>query len=146
MNRRTFFTTSAAVGLGGLAPASRAMAPADRAGFPEPAPLPFREEKSGLKITGIRAIPLVPNRPLPKYQPTPGSWNTTDVEIANPLSIYPRFKPRRSLFYADDLGPDTVAVETNKGITGVGYGGAGPGFARGGPLAQHLHRAVPVQR
>jgi L-rhamnonate dehydratase len=125
MNRRSFIATGAALGLTGLAPASRAVARDDRDRFPEPAPLPFLEEKSGLKITSIRAVRLVPIRPLPEYEPTPGSWNTTDVEIANPLSIYPRFKPRRSLFYADDLGPDTVVVETDKGITGFGYGGPG---------------------
>ena len=50
------------------------------------------------------------------------------MEIANPLSIYPRFKPRRSLFYADDLGPLTVMVETDKGITGYGYGGPGTAY------------------
>jgi L-rhamnonate dehydratase len=138
MNRRSFFTTGAAVGLAGLACSSRAGVRDDHARFPEPAPLPFREEKSDLKITAIRAIPLVPNRPLPKYQPTPGSWNTTDVEIANPLSIYPRFKPRRSLFYADDLGPDTVMVETNKGITGFGQGGPGAAFV----IERHLPKLL----
>jgi hypothetical protein len=71
---------------------------------------------------------------LPKYQPAAGSWITTDVEIANPLSIYPRFKPRRSLFYADDLGPLTVMVETDKGITGFGYGG--PGAAASAQVAR----------
>jgi hypothetical protein len=29
------------------------------------------------------------------YQQTSGSRNTTEVEIANSLSLYPRFKPRR---------------------------------------------------
>ena len=105
MHRRTFLSTGAAMGLAGLADGERAVAADDAPRFPEPAPLPFREEKSGLKITAIRPVTLVPTRPLPKYQPAPGSWNTTDVEVANPLSIYPRFKPRRSLFYADDLGP-----------------------------------------
>ena len=128
MNRRTLFRTSAAVGLVGLAPARRALARSEPADFPKPAPLPFRDEKSGLKITAIRAVRLVPKRPIPKYQPETGSWNTTEVEVANPLSIYPRFKARRSLFYADDLGPDTVVVETDKGITGFGYGGPGTAF------------------
>ncbi len=100
--------------------------------------MPFRGEKKDLKITAIRAIHLVPKRPLPKYQPTPGSWNTTEVEIANPLSIYPRFKPRRSLFYADDLGPDTVMVETDKGITGFGYGGPGTAFV----VERHLPKLL----
>ena len=108
MDRRTFFSSSAAVGLAGLVQESQAVARDDSARFPAPAPLPFREEKSGLKITGIRAVKLVPKRPLPTYEPAAGSWNTSQVEVANPLSVYPRFKPRRSLFYADDLGLDTV--------------------------------------
>ncbi|MHC4401932.1 MAG: enolase C-terminal domain-like protein [Planctomycetota bacterium] len=138
MKRRAFFTTSAAVGLAGLARAGRAARPDDSARFPEPAPLSFRGEKSGLRITAIRAVELVPKRPLPEYQPAPGSWNTTDVEIANPLSVYPRFKPRRSLFYADDLGPNTVMVETDKGITGFGYGGPGAAFV----VERHLPKLL----
>src|SRR5689334_20699019 len=116
MDRRKFLSTSAAFSLAGLAQPSHA-ADDDPSRFPAPAPLSFRNEKSGLKITAIRAVRLQPLHPLPKYEPTPGFWNTTDVEIANPLSIYPRFKPRRSLFYAEDLGPLEVMVETNKGIT-----------------------------
>ncbi len=138
MHRRTFLSTSAALSLAGLGPGVQAAAADDSDRFPQPAPLPFRDEKSGLKITAIRAVTLVPQRPLPKYQPTPGSWNTTDVEIANPLSIYPRFKPRRSLFYADDLGPLTVMVETDKGITGFGYGGPGAAFV----VERHLPKLL----
>ena len=123
MRRREFLSTC------GLSAAACALTRPSLAAiedrFPRPEPLPFRSEKSGLKITGIRGVRLVPNRPLPEYKQSPGSWNTSEVEIANPLSIYPRFKPRRSLFYANDLGPDTVVVETDKGITGFGYGGLG---------------------
>src|SRR5262245_55729386 len=126
MHRRTFLSTTAAVGLAGLTQPIQA-AESDTSRFPTPAPLSFRDHKSDLKITAIRAVRLQPLHPLPKYEPTPGFWNTTDVEIANPLSIYPRFKPRRSLFYADDLGPLEVMVETDKGITGYGYGGHGSG-------------------
>ena len=140
MDRRTFLSTSATVGLAGLTHAGRALAMDDPARFPEPAPLSFRGQKSGLKITAVRAVELVPKRPLPEYQPAPGSWNTTDVEIANPLSIYPRFKPRRSLFYADDLGPNTVMVETDKGITGFGYGGPGAAFV----VERHLPKLLVV--
>src|SRR5262245_12340833 len=104
MDRRDFLSATAAAGLAGLASARPTAAQEDAERFPRPAPLPFRDEKSGLKITAIRPVTLEPLRPPLKYQPTAGYWNTTDVEIANPLSIYPRFKPRRSLFYADDLG------------------------------------------
>src|SRR5688500_18227395 len=102
MHRRTFISSSAAAGLAGLAGVDRAAAADDAPRFLEPAPLKFLGEKNGLEITAIRPVTLTANRPLPAYQPAPGSWNTTDVEVANPLSIYPRFKPRRSLFYADD--------------------------------------------
>jgi L-rhamnonate dehydratase len=138
MHRRTFFSTSAALGVAGLAHGGQVAAQDDSRRFPEPTPLPFREEKSDLKITAIRAVKLEPTRPLPKYTPTPGFWNTTEVEIANPLSIYPRFKPRRSLFYADDLGPLEVMVETNQGITGFGYGGPGTAFV----VEKHLPKLL----
>jgi L-rhamnonate dehydratase len=138
MNRRAFLSTIAAAGFAGLARAGRLLGSDDPARFPQPAPLSFREQKSGMKITGIRAVELVPQRPLPSYKPLPGSWNTTDVEIANPLSIYPRFKPRRSLFYADDLGPLTVVVETDKGITGYGYGGPGAAYV----VERHLPKLL----
>ena len=128
MHRRDFLSATAAAGLAGLVSSRAAIAQDSAERFPRPAPLPFRDEKSGLKITAIRPVTLEPLRPPPKYQPSAGYWNTTDVEIANPLSIYPRFKPRRSLFYADDLGPLTVAVETDKGITGYGHGGPGTAY------------------
>ncbi|MEO1981884.1 MAG: hypothetical protein ABGZ24_15310, partial [Fuerstiella sp.] len=128
MRRRTFVRTTVAGGLLTLGGKTGAVTQDATARFPAPAPLPFREEKSGLKITAIRAVKLVPKRPLPTYEPAVGSWNTSQVEVAHPLSGYPRFKPRRSLFFADDLGPDTVVVETDKGITGFGYGGPGTAF------------------
>ena len=138
MHRRTFLSTSAVLGLAGLTRMDRVVARDESVRFPEPKPLQFREEKSDLKITAIRAVALEPKQPLPQYKPAPGSWNTTDVEIANPLSIYPRFKPRRSLFYADDLGPITVMVETNKGITGFGFGGPGTAFV----VERHLPKLL----
>jgi L-rhamnonate dehydratase len=128
MHRRTFLTAGAAWGLASLTRSGRAAEP-EAARFPAPERLSFLDQTSGLKITAIRAVNLVPERPLPSYTQTPGSWNTSEVEIANPLSIYPRFKPRRSLFYAEDLGPAAVMIETDKGITGYGFGGPGAAFA-----------------
>jgi L-rhamnonate dehydratase len=127
MDRRVFLQAAAAAGLAGSMRQS-GLAASESSDFPAPPPLSFRNETSGLKITAIRAVNLVPQRPLPRYKPTPGAWNTTDVEIANPLSIYERFKPRRSLFYANDLGPLTVVVETDKGVSGYGFGGPGAAF------------------
>ncbi len=127
MRRRTFMKSSA-IGLATLAGVREVMSqqPEDR--FPQPPPLRFADQKGDLKITDIRPVQLVPKRPLPVYEPTEGSWNTSEVEIANPLSIYPRFKPRRSLFYAENLGPSSVIVETDKGISGFGTGGPGAAF------------------
>jgi L-rhamnonate dehydratase len=138
MKRRTFLAAGAVLGLAGLARTPRVAAQDDSQRFPKPAPLSFRDEKSELKITAIRAVNLQPQKPLPPYKPAADSWNTTDVEIANPLSIYPRFKPRRSLFYADDLGPLSVMVETDKGITGFGYGGPGASFV----VERHLPKLL----
>ena len=117
MNRRSFFT------LGGLCAIAL------------PA-LPFQEEKSKLKITGVRIVETRPKRPIPSYTPAPGSWSTGGVEVANPMSIYPEYKPQRSLWNPDPgkLGTFTVEVSTDKGVKGYGSGGAG-----GAPvIQQHL--------
>ncbi len=125
MYRRTFFKNAIAGSLLSWSHGIEASTHHDGPRFPKPPSLSFGEEKSGLTITDIRSVRFVPKRPIPAYEPAAGSWNTSDVEIANPLSIYPRFKPRRSLFYAEDLGAETVIVETNKAVTGMGFGGPG---------------------
>lgn len=89
---------------------------------------PFQDEKSKLKITSVRPVRPKAKRPVPSYTPAPGSWSTGGVEVANPMSIYPKYKPKRSLFMADDLGPDAVEVATDKGVKGIGFGGPGAGF------------------
>jgi L-rhamnonate dehydratase len=108
MKRRSFFT------LGGLCAVSL------------PA-LAFQEEKSKLKITGVRIVQTRPKRPVPSYTPAPGSWSTSGVEVANPMSIYPEYKPQRSLWNPDPgkFGTFTVEVSTDKGVKGYGSGGAG---------------------
>ena len=65
MHRRTFVKTAAAGGFVSLSGEVGGVAQDANTRFPEPAPLSFREEKSGLKITGIRVVRLVPKRPLP---------------------------------------------------------------------------------
>jgi L-rhamnonate dehydratase len=54
------------------------------------------------------------------------------------MSIYPRYKPRRELFMADDLGPEAVEISTDKGIKGLGYGGPGAGFV----IEKHLTKLL----
>ncbi len=104
------------------------------------APLAFAQEKSKLKITGIRLVKTRPLRPVPRYQPSAGSWSTGGVEVANPMSIYPEFKPMRSLFMSDDpaLGGFTVEIETDKGIKGYGPGGPAGGAIVTGHLTKLL--------
>jgi L-rhamnonate dehydratase len=98
----------------------------------------WSQEKSNLKITGIRLVETRPARPYPEFKPAPGAWSTNFVEVANPMSIYPEFKPSRSLFRAFDPPSFTVEVTTDKGI--IGYGRGGPG---GGPIVMgHLAKLM----
>jgi L-rhamnonate dehydratase len=117
MQRRTF------LGLGALAPLA---APA------------FQSEKSKLKITCVRLVNPKPRRPLPQYTPAPGSWSTTQVEVANPMSIYPEYKATRSLFMTDKLGAFTVEISTDKGVKGYGSGGIAGGTIVEGHLTKLL--------
>jgi L-rhamnonate dehydratase len=94
----------------------------------------WAQEKSRLKITGVRVVKVQPKRRAPSFTPTPGSWSGSG-EVANPLSIYPEYKPRRSLFRAADVPEFTVEVTTDKGIVGYGNGGAGGGAIVSGHLA-----------
>ena len=117
MQRRDFLALGGAAAL--LGEADRASA----------APLPFQDEKSKLKITGVRLVNLRERRPVPTYTPAPGSWSTQGVEVANPMSIYPEYKATRSLFSPDPggLGGFTVEISTDKGVKGYGTGGIGGG-------------------
>lgn len=94
-----------------------------------PAP-PFQGERSRLKITSVRLVRTRPRRPLPPYKPAPGSWSTQAVEVANPMSIYPEYKARRSLFFPDpgQLEGFTVEIATDKGVKGYGSGGVAGGL------------------
>jgi L-rhamnonate dehydratase len=101
---------------------------------------PLTGESSGLKITGVRLVRTRPRRPVPAYAPAPGSWSTGGVEVANPMSLYPEYKARRSLFMPDPgkLGGFTVEIATDKGLKGYGSGGTGGGEVVEGHLAKLL--------
>ena len=93
-----------------------------------------------LRITSVRVVRTRPRDPLPSYEPEPGSWSTGHVEVANPVSAYPKYKPMRSLFMPDPGGVDGFWVEigTDRGVTG--YGSGGPG---GGPIIEgHLTKLL----
>ena len=98
--------------------------------------LPFQNEKTKLKITGVRIVQTRPRHPAPAYTPAPGSWSTNKVEVANPMSIYPEYKATRSLWNPDPgtFGGFTVEIATDKGIKGYGSGGPGGGAV----IEQHL--------
>ena len=127
MDRRQFLSLGP---LAGLALDNRA----------EAAPPPFQGEKSKLKITSVRLVDVRPRRPVPSYTPTPGSFSAAESEVANPMSIYPEYKPRRSLFNPDrgKLGGFTVEIGTDKGVKGYGAGGMGGGHIVTGHLTKLL--------
>src|ERR1700722_13775337 len=99
------------------------------------APLAWTQEKSKLKITGIRLVKLTPRKSPPSYTPAAGSWSTQGVEVSAPPNIYPEFKPTRSLFAAKNVPGFAVEVSTDKGIIGYGEGGPGGGAVVMGHLA-----------
>jgi len=99
-------------------------------------PLAWAQERSKLKITDIKIVQTRTRKPYPKYTPSAGSWSTQGVEVANPVSIYPEFKPRRELFGATNVPSFTVEVTTDKGIKGYGNGGPGGGQIVTGHLAK----------
>src|SRR5215472_16141296 len=84
--------------------------------------LAFQDEKSNLKITGVRIVRARPKRPVPSYTPAAGSWSTGGVEVANPMSIYSDYKPMRSLWNPDPgkFEGFTVEIATDKGLNGYG--------------------------
>ncbi len=98
--------------------------------------LAWAQEKSKLKITDIKIVKTRPRKPYPTYKPADGAWSTQFVEVANPMSIYPEFKPRRELFGATNVPSFTVEVTTDKGIKGYGNGGPGGGQIVTGHLAK----------
>ena len=106
--------------------------------------------ETDLKITSVRVVKVRPKRPVPRYEPAPGSWSTGRVEVANPVSIYPEYKPMRSLFMPDPGGVSSFWVEigTNKGLTGLGRGGPGGGPIIEGHLAKLLlgKNALNIER
>ena len=137
MERRTFIKVGAlsapALGL----PFSQLNAVTPRSTEINLPPLPFQELKSKLKITEVKMVTPRRKKPWPKYTPSEGSWSMR-AEIANPMSIYPEYKAYRALFLADNLGPSTVQIVTDKGVTGIGYGGPGGGFV----IENHLTKLL----
>jgi L-rhamnonate dehydratase len=137
MNRRKFLKSSSILPMTAAAAFGRPDS-VQAAPLPSPPPLPFQGEKSKQKITNVRMVSPRPKKPVPSYTPAPGSWSTGGVEVANPMSIYPKYKPMRSLFMADDLGPEAVEITTDKGVKGIGYGGPGAGFV----IEKHLTKLL----
>ncbi|MDQ2899491.1 MAG: L-rhamnonate dehydratase [Acidobacteriota bacterium] len=114
MNRRSFLR------LGGISAMGLAALPA----------LPFQNEKSNLKITGVRLVQPKQRHPLPTFTPSRDAWSTGGVEVASPMSIYPEYKAMRSLFQPDPgkLPGFTVEISTDKGVKGYGQGGLAGGI------------------
>ena len=124
MDRRSF------IGLSGLSAIGLVTTP----------PLAFSQEKSKLKITGVRIVNTRPKRPVPAYKPAAGAWSTGGVEVANPMSSYPEYKAMRSLFQPDagKLPAFTVEITTDKGVKGYGSGGPGGAYV----VEQHFTKLL----
>jgi L-rhamnonate dehydratase len=137
MGRRRFLEASTILPMAALA-ASGMPDRGESTPLPAPPPLSFQGEKSKLKITSVRMVKPRPKRPLPAYEPAPGSWSAGGSEVANPMSIYPKYKARRDLFMANDLGPEAVEIATDKGIKGIGFGGPGCSFV----IEKHLTKLL----
>lgn len=131
MNRRDVLRSFGATAAAALIPSSLSAASTPPAVLPRP--------ETNLKITGVRIVRTRPKRPVPSYTPAPGSWSVAGVEVANPMSIYPKYKPQRSLFRPEPQIPAfTVEIETDKGLKGYGLGGPG-----GAPIVEnHLARLL----
>jgi len=76
-----------------------------------------------MKITRVWATPVRP----PAHYTEHASWLSESL-IANPMSIYPRYKDRRSSWNARWGHEILVRVETDEGL--VGIGGTAPAPAR----------------
>ncbi len=100
--------------------------------------LAFEELKSKLKITEVRMVSPKRKKPWPDYKPAEGSWSTGRVEVANPMSIYPEYKAYRGLFMSGNQGLSTVQIMTDKGVSGIGYGGPGAGWV----IESHLSKLL----
>src|SRR5438477_8093642 len=110
---------------------------------PAYAQAPFADEKTGLKMTGVRIVKTRPRNPSPPYTPSPEAWSTNDVEVASPMSIYPEYKAKRSLFLPEPgkVVGATVEITTNKGVKGYGQGGPGAGYV----IEEHLTKLLMNQ-
>lgn len=144
MKRRDFLTKGAAVPLVGLPIEALVEASFEKPKIDLPA-LPFSDLISGLKITEVKMVSPKRIKPWPKYEPAEGSWSAGAVEVANPMSIYPKYKPRRSLFMSGEMGPTAVQIITDKGVSGIGYGGPGASFVIEKHLTKLLLEEDPFQ-
>lgn len=81
-----------------------------------------------MRITRVTATPIRPP------QPQPPSWLSESV-VANPMSIYPRYKERRSSWGAR-WGPEVlVRITTDEGLEGIGGNAPAPARAL---IEEHL--------
>ncbi|HYM09565.1 MAG TPA: enolase C-terminal domain-like protein, partial [Bryobacterales bacterium] len=126
MNRRDFLKMIAA------APVA--------AGLPPALTQALRAQQGKHKISSVRLVKTRPRRPLPAYKPAAGSWSTGGVEVANPMSIYPKYKPMRSLFMPDpgQLEGFTVEIAADNGLKGYGTGG----IAGGAVVEKHFTKLL----
>ena len=74
--------------------------------------------------------------PAQKSQPRRKAW-PTEIEVANPMSRFPRFKPRRQLYAARQWPGFAVKVTAEDGTWGLGT-------AAGRPAAAVVTLGIPM--
>ena len=138
MKRRNFIKTGAIAAPALAMPFSQLNSMEPRPFQLDLPPLAFEGLKSKLKITEVKMVSPKRKKPWPEYKPAEGSWSTGRVEVANPMSIYPEYKAYRALFMAGNQGLSTVQIMTDKGVSGIGFGGPGAGFV----IENHLTKLL----
>ena len=120
----------------GLSPSSLQACPPQSVSF-----VPLEEGADPMRITRVTATPIV----APESAKQEASWLSESL-VANPMSIYPGYKDRRSSWGAK-WGPEVlVRIKTDDGMVGIGGSapGAGPADDRAA-FRQPARRAGSVQ-
>ena len=95
------------------------------------------------KISDVRAYVIAPTEMGADYHNQNGSHWIIDLPIANPMSVYEEYKPKRTSWGINALGTVLVEVELDNGIVGIGcsIGGEPACYI----IEKHLNRFVEGQ-
>ena len=110
------------------------------AGVSAYAQAPFADEKSKLKITGVRLVQTRPRRPVPAYTPAPGSWSTGGWKSPTRCRSIPSTRPR--VRCSSPIPARFPASRSRSAPTRASRATAAAGLARGYVVEQHLTKLL----